>query len=136
MGVTYPVAGKTGTTNNFRDAWFVGYTPDVLALVWVGFDDGTSIQATGSAAALPVWAELVKAIPRFISGNGFTMPAGVVRRHVCAGSGQLAIPGICPETVEEIFLADNVPTHTCRVHRRVSPITRKVATHEDPNSNF
>lgn len=136
MGVTYPVAGKTGTTNNFRDAWFVGYTPDILALVWVGFDDGASIQATGSAAALPIWAELIKAIPRYVSGNWFRMPAGVVRRNVCVGSGQLPIPGICPETVEEVFLADNVPAHTCRMHRRVSPVKKKVEKDENLNANF
>ncbi|MFQ5771413.1 MAG: hypothetical protein ACE5HX_12805, partial [bacterium] len=44
-GISWPVAGKTGTTNDFRDAWFVGFTPDILALVWVGFDNGDTISA-------------------------------------------------------------------------------------------
>jgi len=59
MGISFPVAGKTGTTNDYKDAWFIGYTPDILALVWVGFDDGDSIHATGSAAALPIWVDLI-----------------------------------------------------------------------------
>ena len=83
MGIVVPVAGKTGTTNGFRDAWFVGYTPDILALVWVGFDDGSSIHVAGSAAALPIWAELIKSIPQYISGNCFKVPPGVVKRIVC-----------------------------------------------------
>ena len=58
-GISFPVAGKTGTTNEFRDAWFVGYTPDILALVWVGFDNGDSIHLAGATAALPIWADLV-----------------------------------------------------------------------------
>ena len=53
MGITFPVAGKTGTTNDYRDAWFVGYTPDLLVLVWVGFDNGESVSAEGAVAALP-----------------------------------------------------------------------------------
>jgi penicillin-binding protein 1B len=52
-GISWPVAAKTGTTNNSRDAWFIGYTPDILALVWVGFDNGDTIKATGAQAALP-----------------------------------------------------------------------------------
>ncbi len=67
-GITIPAAGKTGTTNDSRDAWFVGYTPDLLALVWVGFDDGDSIRNTGATAALPIWAELVKAVPQCTAG--------------------------------------------------------------------
>ena len=64
LGIGQPVAGKTGTTNDSRDAWFVGYTPDILAMVWVGFDDGTSMRGTGASAALPIWADLMKNIPQ------------------------------------------------------------------------
>ena len=59
MGIHFPVGGKTGTTNNYKDAWFVGYTPNILALVWVGFDDGSPVHASGAGAALPIWAELM-----------------------------------------------------------------------------
>lgn len=122
MGVNYPVGGKTGTTNDFRDAWFVGYTPDILALVWVGFDDGTSIGVSGSSAALPIWADLMKAIPQHVSGAWFRMPPGIVERTVCAESGQLAAEGRCPETFNEFFLEGHEPEETCPIHRPSSPL--------------
>jgi len=117
MGITFPVAGKTGTTNNYRDAWFIGYTPDFLALVWVGFDDGNSIFVTGGSSALPIWADLVKSMPGYISGNGFTIPPGVVKRRICKQSGELASRRRCPETYDEYFLETNRPLSECRVHR-------------------
>ncbi len=118
MGILFPVGGKTGTTNEYKDAWFVGYTPDILALVWVGFDDGSSIHASGARAALPIWAELIGTLPQFVSGNWFKVPPGVVKRTVCSESGQLAIKNRCPHQVEEYFLADNVPLDYCSIHRR------------------
>ncbi|OQY05181.1 MAG: hypothetical protein B6I22_07880, partial [Desulfobacteraceae bacterium 4572_123] len=116
-GISWPVAGKTGTTNNFRDAWFVGYTPDILALVWLGFDNGDSVFSTGSAAALPIWADLMNSIPQYVSGNWYKMPPGVVKETVCSESGLLAHKG-CPEPVEEIFLKENVPTVFCPIHNK------------------
>jgi penicillin-binding protein 1B len=109
-GISFPVAGKTGTTNDYRDAWFIGYTPDILALVWVGFDNGQSIHSPGSAAALPIWAELLKAIPQHISGNWFQMPPGVVRKFICTQTGEsTSRRGGC-KRMEEFFLADHAPT--------------------------
>ena len=124
MGISFPVAGKTGTTNSYRDAWFIGYTPDILALVWVGFDHGGSVHAAGSAAALPIWAEFMKAIPQHVSGSWFQVPPGVVRRTVCSQSGQLAFRGACPEPIEEFFLADNVPESECPIHQRAGRLNR------------
>jgi penicillin-binding protein 1B len=124
MGVTVPVAAKTGTTNGFRDAWFVGYTPDILALVWVGFDDGSSLHAPGSIAALPIWADLIKSMPQHISGDWFKTPPGVVKRIVCAESGQLAIAGSCPEQKEEVFLVDTAPVDPCPLHEPVGPFKK------------
>ncbi len=60
LGFTLDAAGKTGTTNDLRDAWFAGYTPDLLCVVWVGFDDNTPIGLSGSRAALPIWVEFMK----------------------------------------------------------------------------
>ncbi len=131
MGITFPAAGKTGTTNSFRDAWFVGYTPDILTLVWVGFDNGDSIRASGSIAALPIWADLMSAIPEHISGNWFQMPPGVVKRIVCSESGQLAIPNACPEPIEEFFLVDVVPAHRCPLHRPAGPFKRVIEEVKD-----
>jgi penicillin-binding protein 1B len=115
-GIDWPAAGKTGTTNDFRDAWFVGYTPDILALVWVGFDNGDPIHATGSSAALPIWAELMNSVPQYISGAGFKVPPGVEKQRVCDVTGLLAIENACPQPQEEYFLAEKVPTEQCALH--------------------
>ncbi|MEJ2284805.1 MAG: PBP1A family penicillin-binding protein [Desulfobacterales bacterium] len=117
-GIFGPVAGKTGTTNDFRDAWFVGYTPDILALVWVGFDNGDPILATGSSAALPIWAELMNSIPQYISGAEFKVPPGVEKRSVCDVTGLLANENACPQPTEEYFLAEKVPTEHCPLHNK------------------
>jgi penicillin-binding protein 1B len=114
LGIDWPVAGKTGTTNDYRDAWFIGYTPDILGLVWVGFDNGDSIKATGAEAALPIWAELMKAIPHHISKNNFRVPDGVVKRFVCPGDGQAIVSRNCAEPLEEYFLAENAPQESIR----------------------
>jgi penicillin-binding protein 1B len=108
-GIHFPVAGKTGTTNDFKDAWFVGYTPDIVALIWVGFDDGTSLQEPASAVALPIWADLVKSIPQYVSGSWFKAPPDIVVETVCKESGQLARASACAPTMEEYFLAENPP---------------------------
>jgi penicillin-binding protein 1B len=115
-GITFPVAGKTGTTNGYRDAWFVGYTPNILALVRVGFDNGDSVHAEGAIAALPIWSELIKALPQYTSGSWFRKPPDVVTRKVYSQSGQLAVIFRCPEPLEEIFLKKNVPTKYCPLH--------------------
>jgi penicillin-binding protein 1B len=109
FGINWPVAGKTGTTNNYRDAWFIGYTPDILALVWVGFDNGDPIKATGAGAALPIWAELMKAIPHHVSANPFRMPDGIVKRFVCADEGKAIVSKNCRRPYQEFFLAENEP---------------------------
>ena len=114
-GVSWPVAGKTGTTNNFRDAWFVGYTPDILALVWVGFDNGDSTEATGAAAALPIWADLMTAIPQYRSETDFKMPNGVEKIRVCPVTGRPAVAG-CPEPAEVYFLTGHTPDEDCPLH--------------------
>ncbi|NIQ38521.1 MAG: PBP1A family penicillin-binding protein [Proteobacteria bacterium] len=121
MGISFPVAGKTGTTNDFRDSWFVGYTPDVLALVWVGFDNGDSIDTTGAGGALPIWADLMRTMPEHVSGEWFKTPPGVVKRVVCSESGLLAVPNACPQPVEEVFLEENVPETYCPLHRSEGP---------------
>jgi len=116
-GVTWPVAGKTGTTNDFRDAWFVGYTPDILALVWVGFDNGDPIAATGAAAALPIWADLMNTIPQYRSEIEFKAPRGVEKISVCSVTGLIAVDD-CPEPIEEYFLAGHTPAAHCTLHAR------------------
>jgi penicillin-binding protein 1B len=116
-GISWPVAGKTGTTNDFKDAWFVGYTPDILALVWVGFDNGDSIEATGAAAALPIWADLMNAIPQYRSDMEFKVPEGVEKIRVCPVTGLRAVDG-CPDPIEVYFLAGHTPTADCPLHTK------------------
>jgi len=121
MGIRFPAAGKTGTTNDFKDGWFVGYTPEILALIWVGFDDGTSLQQPASALTLPIWADLMNAIPQHISGSWFKAPPDILVATICKESGQLANSS-CPSTLEEYFLAENSPKEHCTVHRGLGPL--------------
>ncbi len=124
LGVDWPVAGKTGTTNDSQDAWFVGYTPNLVALVWVGFDNNDSVHATGATAALPIWADLMKSLPQYVSGEWLPVPLGIEKLSVCADSGELAKEGCCPKVVEEIFLLENQPETICRQHECSSQIEK------------
>jgi 1A family penicillin-binding protein len=114
LGVQGPVAGKTGTTDGYRDAWFIGYTPDIAIGVWVGFDDERALKLTGAQAALPIWSALaVRLIPR--DSPDFETPVGVVQRKIDPKSGQLATSQ-CPEKRLEFFIAGSEPTVYCEVH--------------------
>ena len=116
-GVRFAVAGKTGTTNDYRDAWFVGYTPDLVTLVWVGFDDSQSIGLAASRAALPIWADLMSHIGWRVSGRWFEAPEGLTHEKVCFDTGELATSG-CPHTVDEVFEdPERVPSESCHEHR-------------------
>jgi penicillin-binding protein 1B len=114
LGLTGAIAGKTGTTDGYRDAWFVGYTSDLVIGVWVGFDDERAIRLTGSQAALPIWMDIARrmlpeqAVP-------FSPPAGVVARAIDPKTGQLATSQ-CPERVDEVFIEGTEPTVYCEVH--------------------
>ena len=108
LGVTGSVAGKTGTTNDGRDAWFVGYTPGLLVAVWVGFDDNEPHGLPAADAAVPIWSDFVRqALAAYPTGD-FTVPAGVVFADVDAMNGQRA-GALCPVVAREVFLADTVP---------------------------
>ena len=74
MGFTRPAAGKTGTTNDYKDAWFVGYTPDLLAVVWVGFDGQSKLNLSGAEAALPIWTEFMKSATANMPVTDFVAP--------------------------------------------------------------
>jgi penicillin-binding protein 1B len=117
LGFEDDAAGKTGTTDDERDSWFVGYTPDLVTLVWVGFDDGTRTGLTGASGALPIWVDVMRAA-RYRGGGGrFPEPTEVVRASVDPASGQLA-SSACPETVEEVFVEGTEPTEPCPLHER------------------
>ena len=114
LGVQGSVAGKTGTTDGYRDAWFVGYTADIVIGVWVGFDDERPIKLTGAQAALPIWSELAVKIVRPDHAD-FDVPEGLVERRIDPKTGQLATSQ-CPEKVSEVFIEGTEPTVYCEIH--------------------
>src|SRR6266478_1788305 len=117
-GLTGSAAGKTGTTDDTRDAWFVGFTPEVVAGVWVGLDGGGPTGLTGAQGALPIWTDFVRATSGEASEQDFPVPDDIVWREVDPASGELATAG-CPESRHEPFLAGTEPTEPCRLHREV-----------------
>lgn len=126
LGVDFPVAGKTGTTNDSQDAWFVGYTPDLVTLVWVGFDDNDSVGGTGATAALPIFADLMKALPQYVSGEWLPMPEGIESIRICMESRQRARQDCCPHVFEEIFLSGNQPDMVCEKHECASQFEKVI----------
>jgi len=112
------VAGKTGTTNDGRDAWFVGYTPTLVTLVWVGFDNGEAHGLTGAQAALPIWAEFMRAALDAYPPPSFAVPTGVTIVKIDATNGRAANL-FCPVVVSETFLAGTEPG-PCEEHGGVA----------------
>ena len=114
-GMAGDLAGKTGTTNDKRDAWFVGFDPDLLALVWVGFDDGTETSLTGASGAVPIWMDFMRGRGAGASTRVFDEPPGIVRQSIDPETGGLSTGG-CPTTTEEVFIEDKLPPE-CPTHR-------------------
>ena len=115
MGFRRPAAGKTGTTDDYRDAWFVGFTPNLLAVVWVGFDHRTDLKLAGSEAALPIWTEFMKQATAGLPSGGFTAPPGIVTVRIDPVSGQRATPR-CPKAIDEAFFRGQEPSAPCPLH--------------------
>jgi penicillin-binding protein 1A len=133
LGFALPAAGKTGTTNDFNDAWFVGFTPKLVTGVWVGFDQPRTILPGGFAAdvAVPVWANFMKVATAGDKPEWFSPPPGVTSAQVCRLSGQLATDGCHDvEVVDdqgrierrsmvylEYFVSGSEPRSSCDLHR-------------------
>jgi penicillin-binding protein 1A len=120
--INRPAAGKTGTSSDYTNAWFVGYTPDLLAAVWIGNDsqripiviDGGTI---GSSSAAAIWGNFMSKALEQTPPSDFVPPAGIVSGiEVCTESGELAT-GFCPETKFETYLAGTEPTIPCHIHQ-------------------
>jgi len=114
-GFTAPGAGKTGSSH---DAWFAGYTSNLLTIVWVGFDDNTNMPLEGAKAALPIWVEFMKravTLRRYRNPMPFEAPAGVVLMPVDPETGMAATAN-CPNQVEELFIEAGQP-EVCQRHR-------------------
>jgi penicillin-binding protein 1B len=115
-GFSLDAAGKSGTTNDLRDAWFVGFTPDLLTVVWVGFDDNQPVSLSGSQAALPIWTQFMKAATAGRPNVPFEVPEDIVFAEIDRDTGKLALPG-CPRTFTESFAPGTQPTEFCELHR-------------------
>jgi penicillin-binding protein 1A len=131
-GFVLPAAGKTGTTNDYVDAWFIGYTPHVVTGVWVGFDQPRTIIANGYGGelAVPIWASFMKAATRNDKRDWFERPRDVVGANVCRVSGKLANSGcgyVMSVTADgdmqsrsqvytEYFAKGTVPSALCPIH--------------------
>ncbi|OQX95962.1 hypothetical protein B6I21_02540 [candidate division KSB1 bacterium 4572_119] len=115
-----PAGGKTGTTNDFTDAWFIGFSKYIVAGVWIGFDDPAKSLGngmSGSVAALPIWAKFMKAAHDSLNlpKTPFMMPPGVVKVEICKETKKLATE-FCPDIVYEVFKTPDAPTQTCEKH--------------------
>jgi penicillin-binding protein 1B len=115
LGWTWPAAAKTGTTNDGRDAWLIGYADNVLTGVWSGDDDAKPIQASGAVNALPIWAEIMTAIFADAPPAPFAEPQGIVKKRIDPLSGLLARAG-CPNQKEELFAEGLAPADFCPLH--------------------
>jgi penicillin-binding protein 1B len=111
-GVRGPVAGKTGTTNDERDAWFAGYTPELVVVVWVGFDEPRSLGVPASRVALPVWARFLREATGGEVRGSFDRPSSIARLEIDPVTGARALPG-CPRSEAEWFLVGTEPDTVC-----------------------
>ena len=115
LGIDFKCAVKTGTTSDYRDSWFAGYTTDLLVLVWVGYDDNRPTQLTGAQGAGKIWARFMKSVRPWINPQSFCIPPEVAMRIVCNDSGQLAAIH-CREKRLEYFLSEFLPNEYCTIH--------------------
>lgn len=115
MGLTGPLAGKTGTSNDRRDSWFAGYAPDRVAVVWVGYDDNSPTRMSGARAGLPIWTRFMHAVRPVGGYREFAQPAGVGTAVIDPQSGGLATDA-CPQVQTEVFLDGTLPTYVCHLH--------------------
>lgn len=117
MGFAAPAAGKTGTSNEARDAWFVGFVPSLATGVWVGFDDNSPVGLTGGRASAPIWADFMKCAQEVIPENDFLPPRSVVFLDVDGATGELATKN-CPreQVIREVYVRGTEPIEICHEH--------------------
>jgi penicillin-binding protein 1A len=117
QGIRGPVGGKTGTTSENRDAWFVGFNSSVVVGIWVGFDQPQKIfdGASGSRVALPIWADFMRRTARRLPAAAIEPPDQLRREHICLLSYRRALDG-CPTYVEYFKEGDDVPSQLCPIH--------------------
>ncbi len=124
-----PAAGKTGTTNDYRDAWFIGYTPSLVTGVWVGHDDQTSIgrRETGARAALPIWLEFMKNAHADRAPEDFIAPEGILYRQIDPRTGLLSTEN-CKQSIRGAFLPGTEPRQYCN---ETAVVTDELLIHDE-----
>ncbi|UCD63841.1 MAG: PBP1A family penicillin-binding protein [Candidatus Zixiibacteriota bacterium] len=132
MGFTRPAGGKTGTSNNFCDNWFVGYTPQITAGAWVGFDEKISLgrNQDGAKNGVPVWAEFMIAAHDSLPTVDFEQPDGIQHADVCLESGELATDR-CNDVRNEVFVDGTEPTEPCHIHPSANMYDPRMARGKD-----
>ena len=117
FSLAHPSAGKTGTTDDYRDAWFVGYTPQIVTGVWLGYDKPKSAGKgfTGGAVAAPIWERFMRKAVASRPIVDFTKPDTVVSVTIDPETGLLATPD-CPVKRDEFYVTDTEPKEYCTMH--------------------
>lgn len=111
------IAGKTGTTSDYNDVWFAGFTPYYTATTWAGFDNNVKLSGDEKKLAKKLWRSVMSRIHEDLPNEPFNVPSGIVTATVCSRSGKLPIDGLCTGTLRsEYFAEGTVPTETCDVH--------------------
>lgn len=111
------IAGKTGTTSDYNDVWFCGYTPYYTATTWAGYDNNFKLSGDEKNLAKKLWRAVMSQIHADLPNESFTVPAGIVTAQVCAKSGKMPVAGLCDGTLNtEYFAEGTVPAASCDVH--------------------
>ena len=120
MGFRAVAAGKTGTS---RNGWFAGYTPNLVCVVWVGFDDNSELGLEGAKSALPIWTSFMKqalALRPELGGDSFPKPDTIVSEEIDPTTGMMATDE-CPTKRTEYFIEGTQPTEPCNGHSSEAP---------------
>ncbi len=122
MGFRLIAAGKTGTTNDKRDAWFIGFTPRTLALTWIGFDDDSPVGLSGGEGAVPIWTRFMLAETGGQANIDFPVPQGISFASIDETSGGLST-SLCPQNIviQEAFKDGTQPENLCPLHSPQAP---------------
>jgi penicillin-binding protein 1A len=126
-GFYRPCGGKTGTSADFSDNWFVGYTPQITTGVWIGFSDGFTTMGknqTGAKNGLPMWTPFMIAAHETLRVEDFEIPEGIIFEDICLETCELATDN-CPHVAREVFTSKTVPTEQCHLHSAASDYIRK-----------
>ena len=118
LGVRGPIAGKTGTTDDYHDAWFVGFSTSVVVGVWIGFDQPAAIGQDAYAAriAVPIWADFMKRTAQILPAGDFAVPSGLRAEEICSVSYLKPVDG-CPTYTEYFKDGDSIPSERCPIHQ-------------------